>query len=81
MMSIQVVNAFFAVGVKKNDLGIVSPYRAQVECIRERFPLDDELEVSTVDRYQGRDKECIIVSLVRSNDNQEVIQLVQVFHC
>ncbi len=30
------------------------------------------VEVNTVDRYQGRDKDCVIVSFVRSNDGRNV---------
>jgi DNA replication ATP-dependent helicase Dna2 len=36
-----------------------------------------QLEVSTVDRYQGRDKLCIIVSLVRSNSDKQVGMLLR----
>ena len=35
------------------------------------------VEVSTVDKYQGRDKECIIVSLVRSNTERRIGSLLR----
>lgn len=32
----------------------------------------DSIEVHTIDRYQGRDKDCIIISLVRKNEESKV---------
>ncbi|CAK7901971.1 DNA polymerase alpha-associated DNA helicase A [[Candida] anglica] len=71
-------------GVAPGDIGIISPYNAQVSLLkkslhRERpeMAIADQVsggkvEISTVDGFQGREKEAIIVSLVRSNDNREV---------
>jgi superfamily I DNA and/or RNA helicase len=39
----------------------------------------DGLDVLTIDKYQGRDKACIIISLVRSNERKAVWHRV-VFH-
>jgi ATP-dependent RNA/DNA helicase IGHMBP2 len=57
-----------------NNIGIITPYSAQVNTLRSLFPVDEykELEVSTVDGFQGREKEIIILSLVRSNKRREV---------
>ena len=33
---------------------------------------DGEVEVNTVDRYQGRDKDCVIISFVKSNPKNHV---------
>lgn len=57
-------------GVLAKDIGIISPYAAQVSLIRHLVA--PEIEVSTVDGFQGREKEVIILSLVRSNDDANV---------
>ncbi|VEU23897.1 DEKNAAC105088 [Brettanomyces naardenensis] len=74
-------------GVREEDIGIITPYSAQVTKLRQLFrvgTLDDEeneshiekpldkIEISTVDGFQGREKEVIILSLVRSNDKRDV---------
>lgn len=57
-----------------SNIGIITPYSAQVNTLRNIFPVEEykELEVSTVDGFQGREKEIIILSLVRSNKRREV---------
>lgn len=57
-------------GVSAEDIGVISPYAAQVSLIRQSVvPL---IEVATVDGFQGREKEVIILSLVRSNEKGEI---------
>ncbi|MCO5594805.1 hypothetical protein L7F22_048839 [Adiantum nelumboides] len=62
-------------GVCSRDIGIITPYAAQVGLLKimrgEEKNLKD-VEVSTVDGFQGREKEAIIISMVRSNSKQEV---------
>lgn len=48
------------------EVGVITPYRAQSEHLREKLQ-SDELEVDTVDAFQGREKTAILLSLVRSN--------------
>jgi len=45
----------------------ISPYAGQVTAAKELFP--KQLRISTIDSFQGQEKETIIVSLVRSNDD------------
>ncbi len=61
-----------------NDIGVVSPYAYQLKIVRNllRSPMTAEIEVSTIDKYQGRDKECIIMSFVRSNEEHSVGELL-----
>ncbi|XP_020273755.1 DNA-binding protein SMUBP-2 [Asparagus officinalis] len=62
-------------GLHPSYIGIITPYAAQVTCLRmmrgEDAKLKD-LEISTVDGFQGREKEAIIISMVRSNSKREV---------
>lgn len=55
-------------GVEAEQIGIISPYKAQLKVIRHLLRhYGPALEIHTVDRFQGRDKQCILLSLVRSN--------------
>ncbi|MED5452801.1 MAG: AAA domain-containing protein [Candidatus Thermoplasmatota archaeon] len=56
-----------------SDIGIITPYAGQVRAIRDNMPEKlDSVEVRTVDGYQGREKEVIIFSCVRSNSEGNV---------
>uniref|UniRef100_A0A0E0KFX7 DNA helicase n=1 Tax=Oryza punctata TaxID=4537 RepID=A0A0E0KFX7_ORYPU len=62
-------------GVHASDIGIITPYAAQVTCLKMMRNKDTklkDLEISTVDGFQGREKEAIIISMVRSNSKKEV---------
>jgi ATP-dependent RNA/DNA helicase IGHMBP2 len=68
------VARLLAAGVAPADVAVISPYDAQVQRLRELLAphLDRGLEVDTVDGFQGREKEAVVVSLVRSNEAGEV---------
>jgi superfamily I DNA and/or RNA helicase len=61
-------------GVKPTDLAIIAAYSAQARRIRELLVAERGagIEVGTVDGFQGREKEAVIVDLVRSNDRGEI---------
>ncbi len=61
------------------DVGIISPYRMQVQLLRQMImsdsffkPLRKSISVNTVDGFQGQERDMIIVSMVRSNDKGEI---------
>ncbi|KAI3905112.1 hypothetical protein MKX01_017358 [Papaver californicum] len=55
-------------GIIGEDIGIITPYNSQVSLIR-RVVGTLSVEIHTIDKYQGRDKDCIIVSFVRSTES------------
>jgi len=68
------VECLVAAGVTLSQIGILTPYQAQVGLLSSRLRslYGPELEIGTVDGMQGREKEAVIISLVRSNDKREV---------
>ena len=58
-------------GVAPAQIAVISPYNDQVDRIDDQLGIDN-LEVDTVDGFQGREKEVVLVSLVRSNDRGEI---------
>lgn len=61
------------------DVGIISPYRAQVQLLRQMIkrseffrPFRRLLSVNTVDGFQGQERDIIIISLVRSNQEGHI---------
>jgi len=68
----KMVQGLLEAGVGAGDIAVLSPYNAQVQLLRERFGELGELEIGTIDGLQGREKEAVLVSLVRSNERGEV---------
>lgn len=61
------------------DVGIISPYKAQVQYLRQRIksdpffkPFRHLISVNTVDGFQGQERDVILISLVRANENGEI---------
>lgn len=68
MIAIDHYEKLFEAGVKPESIAIISPYSAQVSLIREH--LSDHSahpEINSIDAFQGREKDVVILSLVRSN--------------
>jgi len=55
------------------NIGIISPYSEQVKILEELYKNENEIdtEVNTIDSFQGREKDIIIISFVRSNEEKE----------
>ncbi len=61
------------------DVGIISPYRAQVQYLRRLLmkreffkPFRRYISVNTVDGFQGQERDIILISMVRANDNGDI---------
>ena len=61
------------------DVGIISPYRAQVQYLRHLLkkqeffkPFRRLISVNTVDGFQGQERDVVVISLVRSNDEGQI---------
>ncbi len=66
-----VVKDYLHAGLRPEQLAVIAPYKDQVDDLRETLA-DDALEVDTVDGFQGREKEVVVLSLVRSNPEGEI---------
>jgi DNA replication ATP-dependent helicase Dna2 len=68
----RIVESLLGSGVASNEVGIITPYRAQQSLIRRRLSRNGNilplLTVDTVDRFQGGEREVIILSLSRSDE-------------
>lgn len=65
------VRGLLSAGIAAEAVGVVAPYSAQVRLLRERLAIPG-LEIDSVDGFQGREKEAIVASLVRSNVEGDV---------
>ncbi len=61
------------------DVGIISPYKVQTQYLRQQIrkreefrPFRQVISVNTVDGFQGQERDIILISLVRSNDNGQI---------
>src|SRR5262249_40299020 len=65
------VRALREVGVAAAAIAVITPYAAQVRLLRDKLPISG-LEIDSVDGFQGREKEAVVLSLVRSNPEGDV---------
>ncbi|CAG8692322.1 26001_t:CDS:2, partial [Dentiscutata erythropus] len=63
----QCVKAMLIGGIPQTDIGIITPFRHQIKLLSQKFKDLTKVEISTVDRFQGREKKVIVVSLVKAN--------------
>lgn len=57
-----------------DNIGVIAPYRAHVNLLKKI--ITEDIEINTVDQYQGRDKGIIIYSCARSLSNPRDIKEV-----
>jgi superfamily I DNA and/or RNA helicase len=58
--------------IDDHQIGVITPYRAQVKHLRKKIGHQNNIEIDTVDSFQGREKDLIIFSLVRSNPDNRI---------
>lgn len=86
-LAVKKVNELLEHGLAPEDIAVISPYSAQVKLLRQKINSlaraavlgggdaamsVADIEIDSVDGFQGREKEAIIVSLVRSNRDGDV---------
>lgn len=83
----QLVESLLTVGVKATDIGVITLYRSQLALLKQNLrskspavsavEAASAVEMHTADKFQGRDKEVVVLSLVRSNDASNVGDLLK----
>lgn len=83
----QLVGALLAVGVPAGEIGVVTHYRSQLALLRHALRDGNSglaggntttlVEMHTADRFQGRDKSVVVLSLVRSNEGCGIGELLR----
>ena len=69
----QFTETLIGCGVKEEQIGILTPYRQQIKLLSYLLVHRKGIEILTADKSQGRDKDCIIISMVRSNAERQVL--------
>ena len=60
-------------GLPPSEIAVIAPYRAQVTLLRElAAAVPSSVEIDTIDAFQGREKEAVLVSLVRANSDGDI---------
>lgn len=73
----QTIEGLCTCGVPEEKIGVVTLYRSQLKLLNQAMSHRSAIEILTADRFQGRDKECVIISLVRSNKDNKVGDLIK----
>ncbi|KAL3464748.1 AAA domain-containing protein [Aspergillus heterothallicus] len=73
----QLVEALISCGLSARSIGVITFYRSQLSLLKQNLSHHlPDLEMHTADKFQGRDKDIIILSCVRSNEEDYVGDLL-----
>ena len=65
---LEIIDMYLNKGIPQKNIGVIAPYAKQVRLIKEKT----KVAVKSVDGFQGGEKDIIIISLVRSNENKDI---------
>ncbi|KAK7251838.1 hypothetical protein RIF29_35399 [Crotalaria pallida] len=68
----KIITTFLKGGVVPSQIGVITPYKGQIEYLVNSYYMSREIEVASVGSFQGREKDFIILSCVRSNEHQDI---------
>ena len=83
LLTTQLVSTLVRSGVSPRSIGIITFYRSQLALLRQELKevagsgAGAEVEMHTADKFQGRDKEVVVLSCVRSNDAHNIGDLLK----
>ena len=77
VITTQLVESLLTTGIASTDIGVITLYRSQLALLKQSLRHRSGVEMHTADKFQGRDKEVVILSLVRSNEQQIVGDLLK----
>lgn len=70
-LAVKILYELLGDGIKPKDVAILTPYVAQAKLLK-TMARETGLEIGSVDGFQGREKEAVILSLVRSNEGGQI---------
>lgn len=73
----QLVESLITTGISQTEIGVITLYRSQLALIKHNLRHRPGVEMHTADKFQGRDKEVVVLSLVRNNENSNVGELLK----
>lgn len=73
----QLVESLITIGVSQTEVGVITLYRSQLALIKHSLRHRPGVEMHTADKFQGRDKEVVVLSLVRNNESGNVGELLK----
>lgn len=76
----KIIEALLLCSIDQSQIGIISLYRQQTKLLSHLLLDYKGIEVLTADRSQGRDKDCIIISMVKSNADGQVSSAIHLVH-
>jgi DNA replication ATP-dependent helicase Dna2 len=69
-------SALLSSGLREEDIGIISPFNSQIKNLKDQIS-NPNILINTIDRFQGIDRRCILVSMVKSNKERDIGELMK----